>query len=162
MDRATAVALAARTDAGRPFVLATVVAATAHTLAGGGAPSPLFCAVIAALAVPGATALAGPRPALWRTALAVGGSQVLFHAAFAVTGDLGAWDAGTEHVHGAPLVVAPASASSSAMNPAEHPTSTARSPSSVSTPRACRTTATIFAAFFRRACSSSILAMISE
>ena len=61
-----------------------------------------------------------------------------------------------------PLVVAPARASSSAMKPAEHPTSTARSPPRSTTPRACRTTATIFAAFFRRACSSSILSMSSE
>lgn len=87
-------------------VLATVVAAAAHTLAGGGAPSPLFCAVVAALAVPGATALAGARPALWRTTLAVGGSQLLFHLLFAATGDLGAWDASAAHVHGAPVVVA--------------------------------------------------------
>jgi hypothetical protein len=88
-------------------VLATVIAATAHTLAGGGAPSPLFCAVIAALAVPGATALAGSRPALWRTVLAVGGSQVLFHAAFAVTGDLGRWDATAGHHHHAGIATAP-------------------------------------------------------
>lgn len=94
-------------------MLATVVAAAAHTLAGGGAPSPLFCAVVAALAVPGATALASPRPALWRTTLAVGGSQLLFHLAFAATGDLGAWDAPAAHVHGAPLVLTSTAAPSS-------------------------------------------------
>ena len=61
-----------------------------------------------------------------------------------------------------PLVVAPARASSSAMNPAEQPTSTALSPSSDSTPRACRTTAISLAAFWRRARSSSIFAIDSE
>ncbi|MFG6504230.1 hypothetical protein [Microbacterium sp. P05] len=80
---------------------ATLIAATAHTLGGGVAPSPMFCLVLFALATPFATAFAVPRPSLWRTAAAVGVSQALFHAAFTVIGDPG-WSAATgPHVHGA-------------------------------------------------------------
>jgi hypothetical protein len=89
-------------------VLATLFAAGAHTLAGGGPPSPFFCLVIAAIALPAATALARPEPSLWRTALAVGGAQALFHVVFALTGDLAG--SSTGHHHGsvalAPLAAA--------------------------------------------------------
>jgi hypothetical protein len=84
-------------------LLATLGAAAAHTLAGGGAPTQLFCLLLAALSAPLATALAAARPVLWRTALAVGGAQALFHAAFATTGDIGAWDAAPAHAHGEPV-----------------------------------------------------------
>lgn len=80
---------------------AGVSAATAHTLAGGGAPSPLFCALLAVLALPLTTALAGARVALWRTAAAMGGAQLLFHAAFSSLGDIGRWGAVVPHDHGA-------------------------------------------------------------
>lgn len=102
----------ARALRGGAFALvATVSAAAAHTLAGGGAPSALFCFFLAALSAPAATALAGTKPALWRTASAVGGVQALFHAAFATAGDLGAWDAAAAHVHGAaPALPGPAGA----------------------------------------------------
>ncbi len=92
----------ARAARGTAFaLLATLTAAAAHTLAGGGAPSPLFCVLIAALSMPAATALAGARPALWRTGVAVILSQALFHLAFATTGDVGAWQSAAVHVHGA-------------------------------------------------------------
>jgi hypothetical protein len=92
---------AARASRGAVFAaIATVTAAAAHTIGGGVAPSPLFCAILFALAVPLATALVSASPALsrgvlskasvWRTGLAVGASQALFHAVFAVVGDLGA------------------------------------------------------------------------
>lgn len=79
--------------------LASATAATAHTLAGGGAPSPLFCLLLAVLALPVTTALAGRRPALWRTATAMGAAQALFHTAFATVGDIGAWGVASPHVH---------------------------------------------------------------
>jgi hypothetical protein len=92
---------ATRATRGAVFAaIATVTAAAAHTIGGGVAPSPLFCAILFALAVPLTTALVSASPtasrgslskaALWRTGLAVGASQALFHAAFAVVGDLGA------------------------------------------------------------------------
>lgn len=97
---------AARAIRGAAFAgIATVTAAAAHTLGGGAAPSPLFCAILFALAVPPATALASPRPAPWRAALAVGAGQLLFHGAFAVVGDIGIGAATAHatlgHVHGA-------------------------------------------------------------
>jgi hypothetical protein len=97
---------AARAIRGAVFAgIATITAAAAHTLGGGVAPSPLFCAVLFALAVPPATALASPRPAPWRAALAVGAGQVLFHAAFALVGDIGEGSttayAMLGHAHGA-------------------------------------------------------------
>ena len=67
--------------------VATIVAATAHTLAGGGAPSLPFVVAIGVLAAPVAVALAGRRLATWRTAASVLTSQALFHAAFALTAD---------------------------------------------------------------------------
>lgn len=65
--------------------IATIVAATAHTLAGGGAPSPAIVAGVATLAAPLAVALVGRRLAAWRVTATVLGSQLLFHAAFAIT-----------------------------------------------------------------------------
>lgn len=85
---------------------ASAFAATAHTLGGGSPPSPLFCLLLAALLLPVTTALAGPRPALWRTAAAMGAAQLAFHTAFAVVGDIGAWGPVTPHVHGAGDVTA--------------------------------------------------------
>jgi hypothetical protein len=99
---------AVRTLRGAAFaVVATLLAALAHTLGGGGAPSPLFCAAVAALALPPSVALAGARMSRWRTAAAVGASQALFHIAFAVTGDIGPADAlaaGHDHLHAAAAV----------------------------------------------------------
>lgn len=67
--------------------IATIVAATAHTLAGGGAPSPAFVAAVGILASPVAVALVGGRLAAWRSGTAVLASQALFHTAFALTAD---------------------------------------------------------------------------
>lgn len=65
--------------------VATIVAATGHTLGGGGAPSPAFVIAIGVLAAPLAVVLAGRRLATWRVALTVALSQALFHGAFALT-----------------------------------------------------------------------------
>jgi len=65
--------------------IATLVSATAHTRAGGGAGSPLLLAAVVVLASPVAIALVGRRRSAARLALAVATSQVLFHAAFAIT-----------------------------------------------------------------------------
>ncbi|WP_203580427.1 hypothetical protein [Microbacterium hibisci] len=65
--------------------VATVVAATAHTLAGGGAPSPALVAAVGILASPFAVALVGRRPSAWRLGATVLASQALFHGAFALT-----------------------------------------------------------------------------
>ena len=67
--------------------IATVAAATAHTLAGGGAPSPAFVAAVGILAAPFAVLLVGRRLSAWRVAATVLASQTLFHAAFAITAD---------------------------------------------------------------------------
>lgn len=80
---------------------ATLIAALAHTLGGGAAPSPLFCAALFAFAAPLATALAGARVSLRGTIAAVAASQLLFHGAFAALGDFGSSTAATGgHLHG--------------------------------------------------------------
>ncbi|WP_344781223.1 hypothetical protein [Microbacterium kribbense] len=71
-------------------VVTTLVAATAHTIGGAGAPSVLLVAIAATLAAPIAVAVIGRRPSLARTALAVLAAQVVFHTAFALFGDAGA------------------------------------------------------------------------
>jgi hypothetical protein len=65
--------------------IAVVLAATAHTLAGGGPPSPAIVAAVGILAAPFAVALAGRRLALWRVGATVLASQAIFHVAFALT-----------------------------------------------------------------------------
>lgn len=65
--------------------VATVVAATSHTLAGGGAPAPALVVVIGILAWPVGIAIVGRRLSPWRVAAAVVASQALFHVAFAIT-----------------------------------------------------------------------------
>lgn len=79
--------------------LATLIAATAHTLSGGGAPPPLLLAVVALLAMPVTTALVGRRLALWRTSATVLASQALFHIAFAVAGATGSSPMPAAHAH---------------------------------------------------------------
>lgn len=79
---------AARSLRGAAFAaIATIAAAVAHTIGGGGAPSPLFCLALAALVLPLTVALSGPRVRAWRTWAALGAAQLAFHLAFAVTGD---------------------------------------------------------------------------
>jgi hypothetical protein len=67
--------------------VATVVAATAHTLAGGGAPSPALVVAVGILASPFAVGLIGRRLSAWRMGATVLASQTLFHVAFALTAD---------------------------------------------------------------------------
>lgn len=91
--------------------IATLLAAAAHALGGAGAPSPLFCVVVAAIAAPFAVLLAGPRVRAWRTWAAVAVSQVLFHVSFATMGDLGTFSpVAGEHAHHGLLGHAEASA----------------------------------------------------
>jgi len=87
--------------------IATVVAATSHTLAGGGAPSPALVAVLGILASPLAIALAGRRLSAWRIGVTVLASQALFHGAFAVTADVDPSVAAIAHAHHATLLGAP-------------------------------------------------------
>jgi len=65
--------------------IATVIAATAHTLAGGGAPAPALVAAVGILAAPFGVAVVGRRLSAWRVGTAVLASQALFHVAFAIT-----------------------------------------------------------------------------
>lgn len=80
-------------------VVATLVAATAHTLSGGGAPPPLLLVAVALLAMPVTTALVGRRRALWRTFATVLASQAMFHVAFAVAGTAGSSPMPATHAH---------------------------------------------------------------
>ncbi|MFF2634024.1 hypothetical protein ACFVR6_14175 [Microbacterium sp. NPDC058021] len=86
-------------------MIATLVAATAHTLSGGGAPHPLLIVAVAALAAPPAVWLTGRRGTWWRTASVIAGAQALFHGAFAVVGD--AHPLTSSHAHHAATAVAP-------------------------------------------------------
>lgn len=80
--------------------VATLLAATSHTLGGAAAPAPLLIALIAALATPVAAALVGPRPHLGRLAAAVALSQVAFHAAFLLLGSPTGDRVTAAHAHG--------------------------------------------------------------
>ncbi|WP_442575195.1 hypothetical protein ACSBPH_15415 [Microbacterium sp. F51-2R] len=76
----------------------TLVAATSHTLAGGGPPSPALVGAVILLASPLAVALAGRRLAVWRLSVTVLVSQLLFHTSFGIT--LGATGgAAPDHAH---------------------------------------------------------------
>ncbi|MGZ0711254.1 hypothetical protein ACWPKO_23295 (plasmid) [Coraliomargarita sp. W4R53] len=81
---------------------ATIIAATSHTLSGGGAPEPMLVLALGILASPLAVALVGRRLSLGRVTLTVLISQVMFHAAFAMTAGASA-DSSTAdapaHVH---------------------------------------------------------------
>lgn len=80
--------------------VATLLAATSHTIAGGPAPAVLLIALMAALLTPVASVIAGPRASLPRLAAAVLASQVAFHAAFQLLGSpTGHHLAATAHVH---------------------------------------------------------------
>ncbi|MER7798057.1 hypothetical protein [Microbacterium sp. NPDC096154] len=82
--------------------VATLLAATSHTLAGGAAPSPLLVAAVAVLLTPATAALAGPRPGLGRLAAVVPLGQAAFHGVFALLGSpTGTASGGAPHVHGA-------------------------------------------------------------
>ncbi|MFS0712488.1 hypothetical protein ABC195_01295 [Microbacterium sp. 2P01SA-2] len=81
--------------------IATVFAATAHTLSGGLAP--LWLIVVAtALAAPAAVWLVGRAPSAWRTGLVVLASQGLFHTFFSIAGSADP-TAPLPHIHGATM-----------------------------------------------------------
>jgi len=65
--------------------VATIIAATVHTLAGGGAPSPALVVAVIALGAPFGVALIGRGLSTWRLGAVVLAAQALFHVAFAVT-----------------------------------------------------------------------------
>jgi hypothetical protein len=94
---------------------ATVIAATAHTLAGGGAPPPLLIVVVGLLASPFAVALVGRRPSSWRIALVVAASQALFHGAFVLASSATGAPPLAVHAHGATMVAGPAHSMVSAL-----------------------------------------------
>jgi hypothetical protein len=80
--------------------IATVVAATSHTLAGGGAPAPALVATLGILTSPLAVALVGRRLSAWRAAATVLAGQGVFHLSFVLTAGVdGGAMAG--HAHGA-------------------------------------------------------------
>jgi hypothetical protein len=78
--------------------VATIVAATSHTLAGGGAPAPLLVGVVGILAWPIGIALVGRRLSAWQLGAAVVASQLLFHVAFAMAAGADP-SAATGHLH---------------------------------------------------------------
>ena len=81
--------------------IATVFAATAHTISGGLAP--LWLIVVAtALAAPAAVWLVGRAPSAWRTGLVVLASQGLFHTFFSIAGSADP-TAPLSHIHGATM-----------------------------------------------------------
>jgi hypothetical protein len=84
--------------------IATFLAAVSHTIGGGTAPPLAVILTMTLLAAPFATAIVGRRLTLWRLSAAVLLSQIAFHTAFSVVGDLsgtGTTDiASTSHVHG--------------------------------------------------------------
>lgn len=67
-------------------LVATVVAALSHTLAGGQPPAAFGFAASLLLAGTACALLSARRQSLWRLALSVGISQVLFHALFSGMG----------------------------------------------------------------------------
>ncbi|GAA5211248.1 hypothetical protein [Microbacterium kyungheense] len=82
--------------------VATLVAATAHTLAGGGPPAPALVAAVGVLAAPFGVAMVGRRLSAWRIAVSVLASQVLFHLAFALTAGA---DPSAPHAHHVTVLV---------------------------------------------------------
>lgn len=86
--------------------VATLVAATAHTLAGGGAPPPAFVASVIVLAAPLAVLLVGRKLSLPRVTAIVLAAQALFHTAFGVISSVPLPAGGTTGHHHAPAPLA--------------------------------------------------------
>lgn len=83
----------------------------AHTLGGGGAPSPILLLAVALLASPLCLLLVGRRLSIPGTAVAVLAAQALFHLAFAVTASASsAALSETSHAHHAVTLAASAGA----------------------------------------------------
>ena len=106
MDRTTARQLRALRGV-VASAITVLLAATAHTFGGGGAPSPLLLFAAATLAAPLGVLLVGRRPSLLRTSAAVLAGQGVFHGVFALFGSPSTVafvaPAGT-HVHTATMV----------------------------------------------------------
>lgn len=88
--------------------IATLVAATSHTVAGGPAPAMLLVVAMAVLLTPVTAVLAGARPGLGRLAAAVAVGQAAFHAVFQLLGaptGQGAAIGGPHAHHGAALLL---------------------------------------------------------
>ncbi|MBO0980618.1 hypothetical protein [Microbacterium sp. SD291] len=82
--------------------VATLVAATSHTIAGGAAPHPLLMLAMATVLVPPAAFLIGARASRSRLALTVLASQAAFHLVFQVLGSPtggAVTGGGGEHAH---------------------------------------------------------------
>jgi hypothetical protein len=92
-------------------VLTTLVAATAHTIGGGGAPSPMVLLIAVLLSMPVALLLSGRRATAARTSFAVAGAQAVYHAVFAIFGMSVAFAAPSmDHMHAAEAMPAAMSA----------------------------------------------------
>ncbi len=100
---------------GAGAAVATLVAATAHTVSGGGAPPVWLLLAVTLLAWPIAVSLTGRTPSAWRTALVVTATQLLLHAAFASIGT--ADPVLTGHVHGESVVLAVGSSAAIVLDP---------------------------------------------
>ena len=87
-------------------VLATALAALSHAVAGGGTPSGLALGVGVVFGGMLGTLALSARPSLPRLVIAVGVSQIAFHAAFSTLGEA-AMTSGA-HVHGVMPVLTPA------------------------------------------------------
>ena len=97
-------------------VVATLLAATAHTLSGGHVPPPWLVVTVIALASPVAVWLVGRRPSTLGTGAAVALAQAVLHTAFAVVGDASPALATTAlHAHGSTTI--PAAAAHAAVVP---------------------------------------------
>jgi hypothetical protein len=97
--------------------IATLAAATSHTVAGGPAPAMLLVVAMAVLLTPVTAALAGARTGLGRLAGAVGLGQVAFHAVFQLLGaptGQGPSIGGRHAHHGAALLLRSAAADAGA------------------------------------------------
>ena len=96
---------------GAAAAFATFVAALSHALSGGAAPSPFGVAVSLLISAMVCTMLTGRTLSLWRLAVSVGLSQVLFHALFSGLGTpapvahhMSAMDAVAPHLHAGPTM----------------------------------------------------------
>lgn len=85
-------------------VFATAVAAMSHGMAGGGGPSWLALATGVVFGGMLGTLAVDWRPSLPRLTIAVGGTQLAFHAVFSLLGTSGSVAVAGQHQHG-PIVV---------------------------------------------------------
>lgn len=77
--------------------VATLLAATAHTVAGGPVPPLWLIVATTVLGLPVAMVMASAHRSVWRTGLLVAASQALLHVSFAVVGDANPAVVGAHH-----------------------------------------------------------------